>query len=241
MLLRIAALFCASVLYGQPSLHFEVASIRPTATALKDGSSFRLFDGGRIRLVNEPVMLLIRIAFKLQNVQIAGGPEWVETDRYDIDAKTGGPEKPKPDELTPMMRNLLEERFQLKFHKETRLISSYALSVAKGGPKVKLTGGEESSSTNTLPDGTSHLIATNTSMAMLASYIGNRLGAMVVDKTGLAGVYDFKLDWAPDERPDSTAPSLVTALRDQLGLRLESGKNPIEVLVIDKIERPSAN
>jgi len=238
---RIIAALLASVLHAQPSLHFEVASIRPSTADPKDGSSVRLFEGGRIRIVNEPVKLLVRIAFRLQNVQIAGGPEWIATDGYDIDAKTGRAEKPQPDELTPMMRSLLDERFQLKFHQETRLISSYALSVAKGGPKLKLTGGDESSSTNTLPDGTSHMVAANTSMAMLANYIGNRLGAMVVDKTGLTGVYDFKLDWAPDERPDSSAPSLVTALRDQLGLRLESGKNPVEVLVIDSIERPSAN
>jgi len=218
-----------------------VASIRPTTAGPKDGTSFRLFEGGRIRMVNEPAMLLIRIAFKLQNAQIASGPPWIDTDRYDIDATTGHPNKPKPDELAPMMRRLLEERFQLKSHKETRQLPSWALTVAKGGPKLKLTGGDESSATNTTADGTSHLAATNTTMALLASYIGNRLGAIVVDGTGLAGAYDFKLDWAPDESPDSAAPPLVTALRDQLGLRLESGKNPVEVLVIDKIERPSEN
>jgi uncharacterized protein (TIGR03435 family) len=113
--------------------------------------------------------------------------------------------------------------------------------VAKGGPKLKPTSGDQGSSTNTKPDGTSHLISTATTMPLLANYIGNRLQTIVVDKTGLTGSYDFTLDWAPNEAQDSSAPSLVTALHDQLGLRLESGKNPLEVLVIDKIERPSAN
>jgi uncharacterized protein (TIGR03435 family) len=89
--------------------------------------------------------------------------------------------------------------------------------------------------------GTSRLIGTGVSMELLAGYVGNRLGRIVLDKTGLSDRYDFTLDWAPDQAPDSSAPSLVTALREQLGLRVESQKSPAEVLVIDSIDKPSEN
>jgi uncharacterized protein (TIGR03435 family) len=88
---------------------------------------------------------------------------------------------------------------------------------------------------------TAQLVATATSMEMLAGYLGNRLGAIVVDKTGLTGSYDFTLEWSPDTAQDAAAPSLVTAVREQLGLRLEQQKQPVSVLVIDGIERPTEN
>jgi uncharacterized protein (TIGR03435 family) len=89
--------------------------------------------------------------------------------------------------------------------------------------------------------GKSELAATAVSMAALARYVGNRVGRIVVDKTGLSDSYDFTLEWAADDAPDSPAPPLVTALREQLGLKLESQKSPVEVLVIDSLQKPSAN
>jgi uncharacterized protein (TIGR03435 family) len=89
--------------------------------------------------------------------------------------------------------------------------------------------------------GKSQLVGTAVSMEALAGYVGNRLGQIVVDKTGLSESYDFTLEWAPDENPDSPVPSLVTALREQLGLRLQSQKSPVEVLVIDSLQKPSEN
>ena len=221
---------------------FETAVIRPTQTAANAGTSVELFPGGRIKIVNEPVKLLFRMAFQLQNAQIAGGPDWLDTGRYDIEAKTGLPEKIKPDQLVPLMQSLLAERFGLKFHRETRELPVYALVVAKDGPKLKpKSEGESSGSNTTGGTNASHLTATATSMELLAGYIGNRLGRIVRDKTGLSGSYDFKLDWSPDEGPASTLPSLVTALREQLGLRLESQKSPVSVLVIDRLDQPSDN
>ena len=219
---------------------FEVASIRPTPAGTNCGTSFDLYEGGRLRIINEPVKLLIRVAFQIQNAQIIGGPSWLDTDRYDIEAKTGRAEKIKPGELNPLIRSLLTERFHLKFHKDTRELTVFALVVAKDRPRLKTAEGEGSAMNTTGGSGKeSRLSATGASMALLAGYVGNRLGRIVVDKTGLNGSYDFTLNWAQEDNP--SAPSLVTALREQLGLRLESQKSPMEVVVIDGIERPSEN
>ena len=227
---------------GQPPQRFEVAVIRLSRSADLNGTSFELFEGGRIRITNEPVKLLIRAAFHLQNSEIAGGPVWLDSDRYDIEAKTGRPEKPNPEQLSPMIQNLLADRFSLKFHREKRELPVYALVAAKGGARLKanLDGGVGATKTSVGP-GKSRLDGTAVSMELLAGYIGNRLGQIVVDKTGLSGGYDFTLEWAPNQAADSSAPSLVTALREQLGLRLESQKSPVEVLVIDALEKPSEN
>jgi uncharacterized protein (TIGR03435 family) len=227
---------------GQSQHRFEVAVIRPTLADTSAGTSFNVFEGGRLRITNEPVKLLIRVAFQIQNAQIAGGPSWLDSDRYDIEAKTGLPEKPAPDQMSPLMQSLLAERFNLKFHRETRELSVFALVVAKGGPKLKVKAEGEGTAMNTKSGlGTSRLIGTSVSMELLAGYVGNRLDRIVLDKTGLSDRYDFTLDWAPDQAPDTSAPSLVTALREQLGLRVESQKSPVDVLVIDRIDKPSEN
>lgn len=236
------ALLLANKGYGQPSQHFDVAVIRPSQVAMDAGTSFRLFEGGRLKITNEPVRLLIRLAFRLQDTQIVGGPAWIETDRYDIEAKTGSPEKIRPDQVGALMQSLLAERFNLRFRRETREMTASALVAARGGPKLKQSAEGEASGANT--SGGPHksqLIATATTMEVLAGYVGNRLNRIVVDKTGLKDSYDFTLDWAPDEAPDSLVPPLITALREQLGLRLEAQKVPVEVLVIEGIARPSDN
>jgi uncharacterized protein (TIGR03435 family) len=146
------------------------------------------------------------------------------------------------EQMGPLMQSLLVERFRLKFHRETRELTVGALVVDKGGPKLKIRTEEEGSAMNTSsgPNGWK-AIATRTSMKLIASYVGNRLSRIVVDRTGLTESYDFTLEWSPDDVADSAAPSLITALREQLGLRLEPQKAPVEVLVIDIIARPSDN
>ncbi len=134
---------------AQPQQRFEVASIRPTRAAPGVGTSVELFAGGRIRIVNEPIKLLVRQAFRVQDSQIVGGPTWLDTDRYDIEAKTGSPEKISPDQLGPLMQNLLIERFSLKFHRETREMRVLALVAGKGAPKLKPKAEGEASGTNT--------------------------------------------------------------------------------------------
>jgi uncharacterized protein (TIGR03435 family) len=227
---------------AQPPQRFEVAVVRPTVAAPNAGTSVELFPGGRICIVNEPVKLLVRMAFQLQDSQIAGDPAWLVSDRYDIEAKTGLPEKLTPEQLAPMLQDLLADRFHLKSHRETREIPVYALTVAKGGPKLKAAAEGEAAGMNTHPGSkSSQAVATATTMDLLAKYVGNRVGRIVLDKTGLGRAYDFTLEWAPDSAADSSAPPLVTALHEQLGLRLESQKAPVEVLVIDSISRPSEN
>jgi uncharacterized protein (TIGR03435 family) len=239
--IALAAILLLSTIRAQDSRQFEFAVIRP-ALPNAVGSSFLRFEGGRIKISNEPAKLLVRVAYELQNAQIAGGPPWLDTDRYDIEAKTGSPEKPTMRELTVLVQDLLADRFHLKFHREKRELTVYALVAGKGGPKLKASGDGETSGMNTHGGkGASQVVATATSMGLLASYVGNRLDRIVVDKTGLTGSYDFKLEWVPDELPDSTLPSLPTALSEQLGLKLETQKSPVEVMVIDSMEKPSEN
>jgi uncharacterized protein (TIGR03435 family) len=229
-------------LQGQSSRQFEVAVIRPNLSGASAGTSFEVFEGGRLKITNEPVKLLIRAAFQLQNAQIAGGPSWLETDRYDIEAKTGRPEKPKPGQLSPQLQSLLASRFNLKFHRETRELTVYALVVAKDGPKLKAkVEGESTGMATHGGQSKSQVVGTAVPMATLAAYLGNRLGRIVVDKTGLSESYSFTMEWAPDQASDSSSPSLTTALREQLGLRLESQKSPVEVLVVDSLQKPSEN
>jgi uncharacterized protein (TIGR03435 family) len=121
--------------FAEAPQRFEVVSIRRTTASASAGTSVDLFEGGRLRIDNEPVKLLIRQAFQVQDAQIAGTPAWVDTDRYDIEAKTGSPEKISREQMGPLMQNLLAERFHLKFHRETRELTVGALVVAKGGPK----------------------------------------------------------------------------------------------------------
>jgi uncharacterized protein (TIGR03435 family) len=240
--LRLLALLAAPLVLAQSPLRFEVAVIRPTTAALDAGTSVNLFEGSRVRIVNEPVKLLVRMAFQLQDSQIVGDPAWLISDRYDIEAKTGRPEKITPEQMPQLMQALLTGRFHLKFHRETREIPVYALVPAKGGPKLKRASEGEAAGMNTHPGSkSSQAVATATSMDMLAKYVGNRVGRIVIDKTGLTGAYDFTLEWAPDSAADSSAPSLPTALHEQLGLRLDAQKAPVEVLVIDSISRPTEN
>ena len=236
------ALLLSSSLHAQSPQQFEVAAIRPNLAGSTAGTSFNLFAGGRLKITNEPIKLLLRVAFELQNVQIVGGPAWLDTDRYDIEAKTGRPEKLERGQLKPLLQSLLAERFHLKFHRETRELNVYALMLAKDGPKFKPKGEGDVSAMNTHSGpGKSQVTATAVSLDLLAGYLGNRLGRIVLDKTGLNDAYNFTLEWTPDEAPESAAPSLVTALREQLGLRLESQKSPVEVLVIDSLQKPSEN
>jgi uncharacterized protein (TIGR03435 family) len=228
-------------LSAQTPTEFAAAVIRPSEAGPGAGSSFNTFEGGRVRIVNEPVRLLIRAAYRLQNAQIAGGPGWLDSDLYDIEAKTGGPEKPGPRTLSPYLQSLLESRFQFKFHRESRPLTVGALVVDAKGPKLKVTAPDTSSGMNTHPGLVSRVDAAATSMEALAMYVGNRLDRIVVDQTGLKGSYDFTLQWSRDDAPYDKVPPLLDALREQLGLRLETRKAPVEVLVIDSIQKPSAN
>jgi len=238
---RVAALaaFAAVGLWAQnPS--FEAASIKRN-----DGVSPNTridLSGGRVTMTNATLKTLIRNAYDILSFQLAGGPRWLDTDGFDIVATTGGPEKISTEQFRKLLQSLLAERFQLKVHWEKRETSVYALVPAKDGPKLKTGDAAQEPGINTSKSaGHARMKGTAAPLMLLASNLGNQLGGIVEDKTGMAGVYDWLLEWDPDPTAESTLPSLLAALPAQLGLRLETRKGFMETLVIDSVNRPTAN
>jgi uncharacterized protein (TIGR03435 family) len=249
---------------------FEVASIKPIkfttgVSARGVSASCRGIDSvSRPNLISTPLGRCVITAARLDHVigiaydlpmnQIdfpAGRPNWL-IDRFDIDGKAESPSTTSESQLIVMLQELLKDRFKLSFHRRTEQVSGYALVVAQGGSKLQQarSGGEQIVTINggfgttdqdvkaNLVAGTNAFTITghNSSMELLAKHLSIPTREAVVDKSGLEGIYDFKLMW-----DESLGLSLVTALREQLGLRLLRQKVPIEILVIDHIERPSEN
>ena len=205
---------------------------------------------------------LIREAYEVEDNQISGAPAWLDSERYDIEAKA---DKSVADELQKlsfdqrlveyrrMLQALLGDRFQLTLHRETKELPVYALVIAKKGPKLQETHPGDNDPTG-MTFGWGLLKGEGVPIALLVRHLSRQqLDRPVVDKTGLTGKYDFTLKWIPDDRRTPTVgqqgtddtpppgPSIFTAIQEQLGLRLEPQKGPVEVLVIDHVERPSEN
>jgi len=237
-ILIVAILSCAR---AQTPANFEVASIRPNHSG---GLNTRIDtpDGGRLVVTNASLKTLIRNAFGILSFQLAGGPGWLDTDMYDIEAKTGDAGRITQERLKLLLQSLLADRFALRYHRETRELPVYALAIGKGGSRLKrnTSGQRPSMNTSRLTD-RARMIGTGVPMAELASNLGNQLGRIVVDDTGLDGFFDFTMEWVPDGQPDSLYPSIFTAVQEQLGLKLEARKGPVEVIVIDSAEKASAN
>jgi len=211
---------------------------------------------GRLSVVNMTLKDLLTVAYEVRDFQILGGPSWINSERYDIEAKTDGNTAPQQ-MAEPMLQALLEERFKLKVHRETKELPIYVLTVAKSGLKIQpakdgscitiepgkpaAPGQKQSDFCGFHVIGRGRLDATNTSVPDLATTFSAALHRTVVDKTALTEAFDVHLRFAPEDAADSTNPSIFTAVQEQLGLRLESGKGPVEVLVIDQVERPSEN
>lgn len=236
------AILAAGLCLGQVTPQFDVVAIRPSRTGEPGGGMTQI--GGGVSVRNLSVNMLIEIAYNLKSFEISGGPGWVSTARYDIEAKAEG--NPSFQERLKMLRPLLADRFQLKFHHETRQMRIYSLTVAKGGPKLR-----SAAARGYIRVGRGLLEGKGVTMPTLADLLGGSLDQRVIDKTGITGGFDIKLQWTPMEREvdfpdgdspgDASGPSLFTAIREQLGLKLEPAKGPVEVLVIDHIDRPSAN
>jgi uncharacterized protein (TIGR03435 family) len=219
---------------------FEVASIKPNNSG--SGASTENTSPGRVTAINTSVSSLIQQAFGIKEFQISGAPAWVVSDKYDFAATTGTTKDLTGTELEPYFRALLTERFHLQFHRETKEMQVYSLGIAKTGPKLRAHAGAGDTSTNiTNGPAKTSLKSTNVSMKGFAGTLGRRLDREVIDNTGLTGGYDLTLEWAPNPSADSAEPSLFTAMQEQLGLKLESTKGPVEVIVIDNIERPTEN
>jgi len=253
---------------------FDVSSVKPN----KEGgpSSVRVTPGGMLSVTNNNLRNIIRNAWNITNDQIAGGPDWLDSERFDITAKASAPFK--QEEGRAMLQGLLAERFALKTHMETRELPVYLLVLARKdgtlGPQMKkaevdcaalfaaVTAGGKMP--DRLPNGNlpcglnvrgnnGQGVVTGNAVAMeaLARNLVGGVGRIVVDKTGLPGYYDINMTFAqdsvptapggPSAAPDGAAPSLFTAMQEQLGLKLEPGRAPVQVLVIDRLERPTVD
>jgi uncharacterized protein (TIGR03435 family) len=195
--------------------------------------------------------MLITFAYNVKDFQLSGGPGWANSELYDIVAKGDG-NATRP-QLRLMLQALLKDRFKLALRRETKDVPIYELVVAKGGPKIQ----EDTTSPRQrlAMTGVGKLIAQKTLLSVFAEFLGTLTGRPVVDKTGLPSTYTFKLEWTPavgeagppgPARPDvtpldSSGPSLFSALQEQLGLRLQSAKGPVESLVIEAAEKPTEN
>jgi uncharacterized protein (TIGR03435 family) len=192
---------------------------------------------GRLTVDNETLKRCIYNAYGVGPNQVVGGPDWLSTDRFNIEAK---PEQPVKDDSVAMamLQTLLAERFKLVAHRETRTISAYVLEVLKNGPKLEKGDGGGASTGN----GRGRIEAKNSSMDHFAEVLSRQMELPVLNRTGLDGVFNLKLEWNPRiTDPAAEGPSVFTAVQDQLGLRLRAQKTPVEVIVVDHAERPSQN
>ena len=284
---RLFVITAAAPLFAQPAApQFDVASVKPTKNPGASMRSVRALPGARLTATNATLRMLIINAYAIQPGQLAGGPEWMDSSGFDIDAK--GDAGANREQVFLMLRSLLAERFQLRYHQESRQLPVYLLTVAKKGAHLPTPteGGCQAADPNAPPAGRGAVrgpLPTPCGMpriSMMASGIslsGGKvtmpelvrvlrmvMGRPVMDKTGIAAPFDLQLTFARDEytaglprsmapakaeggdaplssEPDSGPPSILSAIQEQLGLKLESGKGPVEVMVIDRAEPPSAN
>ena len=223
---------------------FEVVSIKPNRSG--DNSSHSSSNQGRLTATNNSLRVLIQMAYGLPDYQV-DGPDWLWTERFDLAAKF--PEELPKDRvkyregLQAMLQKMLQGRFHLEVHREQRTMAVYGLVVDKKGTKFEEVpeGPSHSSSNN------NHYQGTAVSMANFATVLSRRMDLPVIDMTGLRGFYNLKLDWVPEAKGDAASdapagPNLPEALQDQLGLKLEHRKAPVEVLVVDGVDKaPSEN
>jgi uncharacterized protein (TIGR03435 family) len=229
---------------------FEVASITPCKPGTPEpamehtGMVQFTFSGGRFEAKATTLKFLLEWAYGIQPSQHAGGPSWIDTDRYDIVAKAEG--SASDDQMKLMMRSLLADRFKLKLHHETKDLLAYVISVGKTSPKLFPPKEGESRSLRFAPQmgpdqkiASYRLFATRFSLAQLSDTFARQLGRVIVDETGLKGEYDFNLEIAADEggRGPMDPAVLFNALREQLGLTLKSEKKAVDVLAIDGAEK----
>ncbi len=235
-------------------LRFEVASVRPN-TSGKGGAMGPYLAVGRVLGTNVSLGMLVERAYQVFPFQIEGGPNWVNSDRFDIEGKAAG--TLSKEQAWQMLQGLLAERFKLALHWETKETSVYEMTVVKSGVKFKegkcVGQPGPSNPCGGVSGSRSTLMGRVTTVADVASTLAGLLGRVVIDKTGLTGKYDFDLHWTPDETavkgpgdpdappPDPNGPSIFTALQEQLGLELRAAKGPVEMLVIDRAEKPDAN
>lgn len=238
-----------------PDPVFEAAVIKPTPPDFR-ARLMTMQGAHQFQAKGYALKALISAAYSLPPRAVSGGPDWTDVDRYDILAATPGEARPDVDQQMAMIRSLLADRFSLKFHTEPREFSAYVLKVAKGGARLREPAAPEAQTplVNTVyPADRIALPGRNVTMNQFAATLQRVvLDRPVLDKTGLAGKYDFDLEWTYDDTQfggnlppiasdNSGKPDLFAALQQQLGLRLDSAKAVIDTIVIDSVQRPSEN
>ncbi len=223
---------------GQSAPEFEVASVKPHSSSEGSPNVSIARDPGRLTYTNMTVRGLIREAYGLKVYPLSRGSDALSTDRYDVIAKVS-PDASKEQRML-MLQALLAERFKLVVHRETKELHVYALLAGKNGPKFRAVE-DDGSAAETGSGGGHQIKAHHISMKLLAATLQGHIGDTVVDATGLTGLFDLNLDFNVDESTSSEGPTVFEAVERQLGLKLEARKGPVEVVVIDHLEKPSAN
>jgi len=271
-------ILAAGLAFGQTApapLTFEVASIKPNSgDDRRIGIQF--MPGGGLRTTGTTLKFLVTFAYDVRDFQVSGGPGWLNSDRFDIVAKSGGSENATQDDMRNMtdeqmktaaeqmrlkLQALLADRFQLTIHRESKEQPVYALVIGKNGSKLQESKVQQKGDRRRMMRmGRGELTGDGVGLEMLAENLSSQLGRPVIDRTGLKGDFDFKLTWTPDPGqsmagfggppppgadapppPDPNGPSIFTAVQEQLGLRLESQKGPVNLIVIDRVEKLSEN
>jgi uncharacterized protein (TIGR03435 family) len=224
---------------------FEVASIKPAdpgETGPGDIPVNTDRSPGHFIMRNVPLRYCLQWAYDLRDYEISG-PDWIKSEnRYDIVANASGPAS--DNEMKQMLQTLLTERFQIVMHKETKILDVYALLPGKGTPKLKDPAPTDETSLAGSPAG---LVFTKQPLSRLTFLLTRRMDRPVLDLTGIKGAYNFTLDvsglgFNGNPAADTSAPSVFTTVQQDLGLRLQAQKSPVEVLVIDRAEKvPTAN
>ena len=242
-------------------LAFEVASIKPSMAGTR-GSGIRPKPGGQGYIAaNVSVSSMMQVMYRITASQIVGGPTWMSSDVWDVEANADHAGN-TTDQLHEMFQTLLADRFELRFHREKKDMGAYVLNVDRSGSKLKVSESKDPYDIPIKPgDQPFKSVGTRVPISYLCFYLSQTLRVPVVDQTGLNGFYDFTLEWMPqiDLPPpgpnipdqitvesqtkvvDAIQSAMISALRAQLGLKLESRKAPVEVFVIDHVERPSEN
>lgn len=239
------------------TLKFEVASLKASPPQPGGRGGVRPAPGGeRYVATNCPLKLLITVAYKVKADQVVGGPDWIDTDRFEMNAKAGRPST--IEELHSMLQDLLADRFKLQFHRETKELPVYALSVDKGGPKLKARPAQNAGEPWIDQTATGMLHMQMNAKVVTMDYFAFRLSQIldrpVIDLTNLKGDYDFDLAYTRELPPgipegaqingqpiDTSGPTIFAAIRQQLGLELKPQKGPVGIIVIDHAEKPNEN
>lgn len=233
----------AATAFSQPALPaFDVVSVRPNQSGSPNSSS--RMTGNRYTATNVSLVSLLRVAYGLQEFQIDARQGWAGLDRFDVVATL--PDGARPSDWPLMVQSLLRDRFRLRFHVEPRPAPVYDLTVGKNGHR--LTPADPSKCRD--PSGScgfngspTQIDGTSVSTTQLATRLSRSIGVMVIDRTGLNGLFDIRLEWTVDDqftgRGASASPTIFGAIQDQLGLRLDSTRAPVDVLVVDSVDKPT--